>query len=511
MPATPGSFTIFDFLGKAAARHPERRFLFDQERSITYRQALDQANRIAGWMSDRGVRRGDRVLIALQNRVETPLILLAAARLGAIFSVLSPQLKPERFAGIVAQCEPAVVFLDAGTADLARAAGDLPVVWVDAPARGGVKLDEVLNTPPTDAPLVGGGNETAFLVFTSGSTGAPRGVMLSHANVAFVTQAIQARLEYRTTDRIALFLPLSFDYGLYQIFYAAMGGGELFVGKAEGCGPELPRLLAKLEISVLPVVPGLAAVLIKALRYRPTPLPSLRLISNTGEHLPRAHLEQLRQLLPQARIFPMYGLTECKRVSILLPEELEDHPDSVGRALDGTSVWAEAPDGTRLPPGEVGQLVVSGPNVARGYWRDPDATAERFRDMPDGTRQLRTGDFGSVDAAGFIRFHSRGEHVIKHRGHRLSPMEVEEAACLSPHVTAAGCVKDEERDLLCLFVTAKGTPPESAVLLAELASRIERGKLPDRVIVVPDLPRTPNHKLDRSALRALLARAQPTA
>jgi amino acid adenylation domain-containing protein len=505
MPGTPGAFNIFEFLASAAARHPERRFVFDHERSISYRQALEKANAIAGWLAALGVKRGDRVLMALQNRVETPLILFAAARLGAVFSVLSPQLKPDRFQAIVSQSEPSVLFLDAETAGLASAAGETPIVWVDGAPQGGVSLQKILTAEPLGTPPAGGGSDTAFLVFTSGSTGDPRGVMLSHANVAFVTQAIQARLEYRPTDRIALFLPLSFDYGLYQVFYAAMGGGELFVSRADACGPDLPRLLAKLEISVLPAVPALLAALIKALRYRPVPLPALRVVTNTGDHLPRAHLDQLRELLPHVRVFPMYGLTECKRVSILLPEEVDAHPDTVGRALDGTSVWAENAEGEKLPPGELGQLVVCGPNVARGYWRDPAGTAERFRDMPDGTRRLRTGDFGSVDAEGFIRFHSRSEHVIKHRGHRLSPAEIEEAACLSEHVTAAGCVKDEERDLLCLFATVKGTPPESAELLAELATRIERGKLPDRVIFVAELPRTPNQKLDRAALRSLLA------
>ncbi|HYF35021.1 MAG TPA: class I adenylate-forming enzyme family protein, partial [Prosthecobacter sp.] len=475
---------------------------------LTYAEALSKVNALARWLRGRAVRPGDRVLVAVRNRVETPLIVFAAAKIGAIFSIVSPQLKPSGFARVVEQCEPALIFVDSDTATLRAEVAGVPVVWLDpqptVAAEGDASFSDTIASSGDEELPVPGGEVPAFLVFTSGSTAAPRGVILTHANVEFVTRAIQARLRYQARDRIGLLLPFSFDYGLYQVFYVAMCGGQLYVGRPEKCGPELPRLLAKAEVTVLPVVPTLAAALIKALRFRPVPLPGLRIITNTGDHLPQAHIEQIRELLPNVRVFPMYGLTECKRVSILLPEQLETHPDSVGRPLDGTEVWAEAPDGSRLPPGEVGQLVVKGPHVSPGYWRDPAGTAARFRQDKEGGRVLMTGDFGAVDDQHFIRFHSRGEHVIKHRGHWLSPAEVEEAACRDPKVAAAGCVRDDTRDLLCLFVATVGPPPEPADVLANLATRIERAKLPDKVIFLDDLPRTPNQKVDRATLRALL-------
>jgi acyl-coenzyme A synthetase/AMP-(fatty) acid ligase len=202
----------------------------------------------------------------------------------------------------------------------------------------------------------------------------------------------------------------------------------------------------------------------------------------------------------------MYGLTECKRVSIMLPEEIDAHENSVGRALDGTEVWAESPDGARLPPGEVGEFIVRGPHVALGYWRAPEETARRYRMLPDGTRLLVTGDYGSVDAEGFLHFHARSDFMIKHRGHRMSPVEIEEAACRSRHISAAGCIKDEGRDKLCLFLTTTTAErPEDAEIFATLAETLERSKLPDHLIYLPELPRTPNQKVDRKALRALLA------
>jgi acyl-CoA synthetase (AMP-forming)/AMP-acid ligase II len=415
--------------------------------------------------------------------------------------VLTSQIKAESFQRIVGQCEPSLILLEEKRADLRPFCGTAKVVSLDQ------DFAALSETEAVELPKPEGGDALAFLVFTSGSTGMPRGVMLSHANVDFVTRAILARLQYRETDRIGVFLPLSFDYGFYQIFYALMSGAALFIGRSEMAGPELPRILARHEITVLPGVPTLFAGLIKMQSWRPVALPHLRMLSNTGDHLPLPHIRQLQQLFPQARVFPMYGLTECKRVSILLPEEIDAHENSVGRALDGTEVWTESPDGERLLPGEVGEFIVSGPHVGLGYWRAPEETAKRYRTLLDGRRLLVTGDYGAVDAEGFLHFQARSDFMIKHKGHRMSPVEIEEAACRVHGVTAAGCIKDEAQNQLCLFIASTGGPLEDAEILTALAQHLERAKLPDRLIHLPDLPRTANQKVDRKALRALLSSA----
>lgn len=494
------AFHLSDFLTEAAARFPQRTFLLAEQRSVTFSDAASLVQGMAANFQARGIAPGDRILIVAENCLELPLLALAAARAGAVFSVLSPQITAESFGRIYSQCDPALVILGTARPDLHDLSGTTSVLLIDE------DFASLAQTPPAGLPRPEGGDALAMLVFTSGSTGQPRGVMLSHANIGFVTQAIMARLNYRETDRIGLFLPLSFDYGFYQVFYALMAGAALWAGRPEMAGPELPRLLARHEITVLPGVPTLFAGLIKMQSWRPVELPHLRLLSNTGDHLPLPHIRRLQQLFPEARVFPMYGLTECKRVSIMLPEELDAHENSVGRPLDGTAVWAESADGQRLPPGEVGELIVQGPHVGLGYWRAPEETAKRYRSLPDGTRLLVTGDHGSVDAEGFIHFQSRSDFMIKHRGHRMSPVEIEEAACRSPHITAAGCIKDEATDKLCLFLstTAAGRP-EDAEVFASLAETLERPKIPDRLIFLPELPRTANQKVDRKALRALLA------
>jgi acyl-coenzyme A synthetase/AMP-(fatty) acid ligase len=494
-------FHLQDLLSPAALRVPQRTFLFDDRQSLTFAEAAAQVERLAAGMLKMGAQAGDRVLVVSENRVELPLVTLAATRAGLVFSVLTSQITAESFQRIVGQCEPALILLEEKRADLRPFCGTAKVVSLDQdfPALG--------ETEAVELPNPEGGEALAFLVFTSGSTGMPRGVMLSHANVDFVTQAIMARLQYRETDRIGVFLPLSFDYGFYQVFYAMMSGAALFIGRSEMAGPELPLILARHEITVLPGVPTLFAGLIKMQSWRPVALPHLRMLSNTGDHLPLPHIRQLQKLFPAACVFPMYGLTECKRVSILLPEEIDAHENSVGRALDGTEVWTESPDGQRLPPGEVGEFIVSGPHVGLGYWRAPEETAKRYRALPDGSRLLVTGDYGAVDAEGFLHFQARSDFMIKHKGHRMSPVEIEEAACRLPQIVAAGCIKDEAQDKLCLFIASTGGPLEDAEILTALAQHLERAKLPDRVIHLPELPRTANQKVDRKALRALLSSA----
>ncbi len=501
---------IGDWLVAQSTETPEALFICGPTR-LTYQETSERVERIASALAGSGLGKGDRLLVVSANRLEIPLLVFAAARLGVVFTILHEQVRPLAFERIVTSCEPSLIMLDPEAHELRGSTGSAPVIWFsnDPTIAGGDRSFEAWVTDsvpdsvaidPAVAP-----SDLAFLVFTSGSTGNPRGVMLTHANVRFVCEAIQKRLGYRAEDRIGIFLPLSFDYGLYQIFYAAMTGASVYIGTPAQAGPGLARLLADQEISILPGVPTLFGGLSKMLRYRPVELPVLRQLTNTGDHLPRAVIDDFRQLLPNAEVFPMYGLTECKRVSILRPSEIDAKRDSVGRPLDGTEVFAVDPEGRLLPAGETGEWVVRGPHVSPGYWRAPEETAKRFRIWPEtGETVLFSGDQGHVDAEGFLFFHARSDFMIKHKGHRLSPVELEEAACRVPQVETAGCVKDDSRSQLCLFVGTGGRDLSEATVIDALRSVLEPVKVPDRVIVLETLPKTANQKVDRKALRQWL-------
>ena len=444
---------------------------------------------IAARLRAAGAVPGDRLLIAAANDAGVIAAALGAARAGVVFTIVHPATRETKFRAIVAQVEPAAVMLDDTTSHLRPLVSGLPLL-------DGAELApaEPFGTPVRTDP--------ACLVYTSGSTGAPRGVMVSHDNVLFTTAAIQQRLQYAAGDTVGLFLPLSFDYGLYQVFLALEAQASLFIGEV-GAPLRLAGTLAEQEISVFPAVPSLVTALVQFLRRAPVPLPRLRMVTNTGERLPPESVAALRALLPEVRVFPMYGLTECKRVSILLPEELALRPRSVGRPLDGTTVRVLAESGEPAQPGQQGDLVVAGPHVTMGYWRMPEETALRFGTAADGSAVLFTGDTGRMDAEGFVYFEGRSDAQIKRHGFRMSLLELESAALAVPGVAAAAAVA--ESDELCLFVTTLDDRATAAGVLRALRERVEAHVLPDRIEVVPSLPTTPHGKIDRRSLAATAA------
>jgi long-chain acyl-CoA synthetase len=487
----PSDFIIPFWLRDAAAAAPDRPWLITGDGSLTFAEAWTHVQALAGGLQGRGVGPAERVVILSENGAAGVLLFFATLLAGGTAVVLHPQIKPEGLRRIMAQTTPKVALVDHTTEALT---GELASALI---LRGLAEL------PSGAWQLMPLANEPAFLVFTSGSTGTPRGVMLMHEGVRFVSEAIQSRLNYQESDRVGVFLPLSFDVGLYQLFFSLMRRCAVYLGRPEMAGPELPRVLAAEAVTVLPAVPTLLAGLIKMQRFRPVALPDLRMVTSTGDHLAAGHISALRDLLPHVSVFPMYGLTECKRVSILLPDEVDEKPGSVGRALDGTRVFAMDAEGRELPAGAYGELGICGPHLAAGYWQAPEETQQRYR-VYNGQRVLVSGDFGHVDDEGYLYLSGRAEFVIKHRGFRMSPAEIEEAACELPLIAEAGCVKDEATDRLCLFV-GSASHLNVQTLRQALSERLEPAKVPDHIQVLAQLPRTANQKVDRKALRALLS------
>lgn len=499
---------VSGFLTGATSASPEAPFLEDRfGKALTFAGAEAEARRFAGFLLAVGLRRGDRVVIHVQNRVEVATALFGTSLVGGIFTVLNPKLRPKGLSAILSQAEPSVIVVDGVTRtnleDLDLRSTTVICIG-DAPSAEAISWDQALASvegPGFSGDWNGCDLDPTCLVFTSGSTGTPRGVTLSHDNLSFVVGAIQERLGYRPDDIVGGFLPLAFDYGLYQIFLAAQAGAKLYLGDPDQVGPRLPRLLRESGITVLPGVPSVYAALIALGRRGPLDLPRLRAITNTGERLPLAYIEELKRLFPGLLVFVMYGLTECKRVSILLPSEFEAHSDTVGRALSGTEVYAVDGEGRRLSPGESGELVVRGRHVALGYWRAQAETERRFRKRsPESAVELFTGDSGSVDSGGFIRFAARSDDWIKHRGHRLSPLEIETEACQIPGVVEASLIQRESDDSLHLFVTLSDPAPDETTILRVLGEVLEPAKIPDQVVILPEMPKSLNGKIDRKAL-----------
>lgn len=498
---------VAGLLFSASRARPDAVYLEDRHGSVlTFSETEEKVRALAGFLASKGVKRGDRVAIHLQNRVEIAISLFAVAQLGAAYVVLNSRLKPRGLEKIISQAEPVAIIFDESTAPNLEGIEPLAtsIIVGESSGAGIDSWEEAVSHEPLRNAWSGFDVDAACLVFTSGSTGTPRGVTLSHDNISYVVGAIQERLNYRSEDTIGCFLPLAFDYGLYQIFLAAHSGAKLYIGDPEQVGPRLPQVLKKAEISVLPGVPSVYAALIALGRRRPLDLPDLRAITNTGERLPLSYIEELQGMISGLQVFVMYGLTECKRVSIMTPDELLTHPDSVGRPLAGTEVYAVDPGGKRLAPGEVGELVVRGRHVAHGYWRAPEETAKRFQKRaPESAVELFTGDSGSVDADGFLYFSARSDDLLKHRGNRISPVEIENEACTLEGIVEASLHKREADDTLHLFVTTS-SPLEGDLILRMLSETLEPAKVPEFVIQLTEMPKSMNGKIDRKALLATL-------
>jgi len=481
--------------------------------TVSYAGLAELSRRAAAWLAGMGVRCGDRVVIAAPQRLDTVSLLYGCSRLGAVFVILHEQVRGRGLEHVLDDAEPGLAIADDPGAPAAGKARGIPVVTSDVAARGvtGARADGPPGAaghprraghagPDGTATTAGHPGPLAVdpvcFIYTSGSTGLPKAVVCTHGQVLYAAQAIQGQLRYGPGDVVFVVPPLSFDYGLYQLFLAAQGGAHVVLA-ATSAGPSLLRDLRRSEATVLPALPSLAANLARMLDRHGGTL-GLRLLTNTGAVMSPDVLTALRSHIPVLRVQLMFGLTECKRVSIMPPDEDLVRPGACGRALPGTTIEIQAEDGRPMPPGQVGEIVVRGPHVMSGYWRRPELTAQRFRRREGLFAELHTGDYGRLDEDGYLYFSGRRDDIYKSRGFRVSGTEIEASAVRLGGVAGAVLVPPGPgRPSAVLFVAGPLTPRQ---VLSELRADIEPYKVPEHCVVIPALPLNANGKPDRAAL-----------
>lgn len=479
---------VHELLDAAAVRHPTNPAVRDRDERRDYAQLRRNSLAVAAWLADAGVGPGGRVVCLLPARCHTVELLFATVRLGAAFVPCAPRATDYELRWLLDDAQPSLVVAPAAELPRLRRLTTAPVVAM--PAR--YAPVDIAATPASRVRP----DDPALLLYTSGSTARPKAVVCPHAQVVFAATAIADRLGYRPDDVVYLCLPLSFDYGLYQLLLCALAGAELVLRDDRPDG-SLLRDLRQTGTTVLPAVPTLIELL-TWLATRDRAPTAVRLVTNTGAALTPAHAARLRAALPDARTVAMYGTTECKRITIAEPDEHLDRPGTAGRPLPGTRVVIVDDAGRELPPGEVGQIVAIGPHVMAGYWRAPEATAERFRPAPDGSgTALYTGDFGHLDEAGRLYFAGRRDDLFKRRGVRVSVAEIEAAMLDIPGVRLAAVLPPAPDGRLVAWAASRLTARD---ILAGIAERLGRAKVPDECLVVDDLPRTANGKIDKRRL-----------
>ncbi|MBD8497772.1 class I adenylate-forming enzyme family protein [Paenibacillus arenosi] len=503
---------IHDLLDTAASRYPDKAAILSESSSWNYIELQQRSSHLCRWLKSQNVQVGDRILCAMPNSSFVLAALFAASRLGAIFVPIHEELKSKNLSYIVSDCEPNIIFAAPATAEL-LGSPQSTVVILDTADEASLWDQFGLEYEPCELATGDHGlgsqsdvkvnvDQPVLFIYTSGSTGNPKAVISTHQQVLFAASSIQQCLQVQHEDIIGNFLPLSFDYGLYQMFLVCYEGATLALGHKKDIGPLWLKKLYAWGVTGLPLMPAMADGLLKLSQRRGSQLPALRFVTNTGAAFPSSYVDSLSNLYPACSIFLMYGLTECKRVAILPAEEARVKVGSVGKPIPGTTCKVINKEGVEAAPFEIGELVVSGPHVMAGYWKLAELTAKRFSIAKEtGERQLYTGDFFYADEDGYLYYQGRSDDVFKQQGYRVSAIEIEETAVSHPNVRMAILLKPDEQYASVLAVTGE---VEERELLLFMAEQLEYYKLPERIVVLDALPTTLNGKIDKQALRLLL-------
>ncbi|WP_240883918.1 acyl-CoA ligase (AMP-forming), exosortase A system-associated [Sphingomonas sp. SFZ2018-12] len=478
--------------------------LVDRAGSLDFAGLEQGVGRLAHWLAGQGLAAGARVATWLPKHRVACLMPLAAARAGLVHVPVNPVLKRAQVAHILADGGAAMlVTQDSRLAALE--AGDVPAecrVASEGEAEAALATDGDALPPSAADP-----DALVALMYTSGSTGRAKGVMLSHANLWLGAISVAHYLKLVPEDRVLGVLPLSFDYGQSQLL-SSWAAGARVVPLDYLTARDVIKAVAVHAITTLAGVPPLWVQLLDA-EWPAAAATQLGRLTNSGGALTPALVRRLRARFPAADLYPMYGLTEAFRSTYLAPDQIDAHPQSIGRAIPFAEVMVVRADGTRAAPGTPGELVHAGPLVAKGYWRDPERTAARFRPAPDfaasGGIAVWSGDTVVETADGLLRFVGRDDEMIKTAGNRVSPTEIEEAVLAggeAVEAVALGEPDDRLGQAIRVIARADGDPAEAeARLRARLARELPMFMQPRQYEWRNALPRNANGKIDRVALK----------
>jgi acyl-CoA ligase (AMP-forming) (exosortase A-associated) len=511
-------FTFHDLLAKNLLERPGHTALESGDRSLTYSQLDERVEQLAGSLHALGLRRGDRVCIHLPKCMEEVISSFAVSRLGGVFVNLNILLAIRQLKHGVRDAGARFLFMDRRRA-AALAEDGIPdcverIIIRDAAAPSHEKMIPLGDLPqagPAPQVRVIDGDLCAVL-YTSGSTGLPKGVMLSHQNVVQSGMAAASHLGNRADDRVLCVLPLSFDFGLSQLTSTFLVGATLVLQSVQ-MPPEIARTLERKHITGMATVPTGWIPFTRFLEENGMEFPELRYVAVSGGMLPKGALRAWKRVFPNARKYVMYGMTEGFRSSYLPPEDFDRKLGSIGKPLPNVELFVVHPEKGLCGPGEHGELLHRGSLISMGYLNNPEATLEKIRPCPHlkhligDEAVLHSGDTVYQDEEGYLYFVARTTTFIKCSDFRISPTEVEDIFFDSGMVTdvVAFGVPDE---IMGQAVHAALTPRpgrdfDQAALLTFCRKRMPNYMVPRGIhIWEGQMPRTPNGKLDRPAIIA---------
>ncbi len=518
---------VHEFLTRSAARFPDKTAVVFNGRRITYKELDKKTTNLASSLKKIGIKRQDRIIIFTENPADSVVALYGVLKAGAVFIILNDAIKSEKLSYIINDSAAALIITSGKKYKVVNQAlkninahlkialinnGDEALVnqkidalkWDDLINNFNEKIDDHSN--PIDDNIID--CDLTTLLYTSGTTGEPKGVMTSHLNMLAVSKSIIKYLQNDSSDIVLNVLPLSFGYGLYQVIASIICGGTVILESSFMFPIKILQLIEKEKATGFPMVPTIFALLFNLKNIEKYDLSSLRYITNAGAALSAERILRLKNILPNTKIFSMYGLTECQRVSYLNPDEIEKRPNSVGKAIPNCEVFLIKENGDEAAAGEVGELVVRGSNVMRGYWNAPELTNKTFRKGKlNGEILLYSGDLFKKDEEGYLYFVTRKDDIIKTKGEKVSPKEVEHVICSLEGIFDAAIIPVQDQILgnaIKAFVVKK---PDSNLTDKDIFKfcfeKLEPFMVPKYIAFIDQLPKSINGKIDKKSLMSL--------
>lgn len=498
-------------------KHPFKTAAIFNEKEFSYTELKDCAENLAYHLVNAGIEKGDRVALYMNNSWQCIVSIYGITLAGGVFLVINPQTKANKLNYILRDSGAKIIISEGNllpeflhAIDGINEIKNLIISELNLPTNDLAfsfnNFEEIIsNKGSANLPRIIP-NDLAALIYTSGSTGFPKGVMMTHQSMVFTSWSLIEYLRLTENERIMLVLPLAFDYGLYQLIMAITIGGTLIIEHSFNFPPTIFRKIEQLKPTVFPGVPSMYAMMIATHKKTGITFDCIEKITNTAAALPEEFVIDLKVIFPNALIFKMYGLTECKRVCYLDPELNDVKPNSVGKAIPGTEVFLLTPEGIRVGPGETGILHVRGPHVMAGYWNNEELSNKMLRPgLIPGERILCAHDLFKMDEDGFLYFLGRNDDIIKTRGEKVSPVEVENIIYKIDGIKEVAVIGIPDIILgesIIAFITVydKVTLLEREIQ-KECMANLEPFMVPQKIVLLPEMPKSSNGKIDKAELK----------
>jgi acyl-CoA synthetase (AMP-forming)/AMP-acid ligase II len=505
----------------SARDNPAKIAVIVKEHEYSYEQLINHAENFARYLIKSGIKKGDRIAIYMDNSWQSIVSIYGITLSGGVFLVINPQTKADKLKYILNDCEAKILISTSALKnELSRSlegtkylqeviiTGEINLIKEFSHCKltsfeDSIQSDFQDVIFPNIIP-----NDLAALIYTSGSTGFQKGVMMTHQPLVFTSWSLIEYLRLSENDRIMLILPLAFDYGLYQLLLSITIGGTLIVEQSFIFTASIYKNIRKYKPTVFPGVPTIYAMMITANKENGLSFDCIEKVTNTAALLPAEFIPDLKKIFPNALIFKMYGLTECKRVCYLEPELIDEKPGSVGKAIPGTEVSLLSADGKPVAAGEPGILHVRGPHVMLGYLNKKELSEEMLKEgkLP-GEKILCSNDWFKMDEDGFLYFQGRNDDIIKTRGEKVSPVEIENIIYKMTgikEVAVLGIPDMIMGESILVYITlhekAEITEKE---IQRECMMHLEPFMIPQKVIFLSEMPKSTNGKIDKKELKKM--------